>query len=505
MHRLIKKFIGLTLIMLSLGVLAHAEAPKCEITTDANTNKDYLTVSGTTTEPAGTRIMVMLVKPETSVSNIVSDGETGAKAEEVLEAVSHTYVEKDADGNYVYNWKYEMHEDCNSGEYIVRTKVYGVGEVEEVKVTFLNRQRIENAYTASSGNTPMADILDTYGKDLDAASGVEFQTYAPNSVYRDFVIAGMDSETFTDSKDMQDAFKEYVGITKVAANIKTTDKGDVKDMIETSYAKIGISELSYQAYSNLGTDSKKEAAIAHMIGLLGDSTTPADIVLKFSAGVTYARGLDDSYTTDSNDDNKGFTPTIPANTPPKMDPVITNDGSFNDIANVPWAKDAIEALVKHGVVNGKGDNKFAPNDLVKREEFVKMIVEAFKLSVDTKDVTFTDVAEDAWYRNYVKIALSSGIVNGVSDTEFGAGQYISRQDMAVMIQRAAIKTNVEILIVDADKQLNDYDSVAEYAQLPVKQLTQAGVINGDENGNFNPAGSATRAHAAVMLYNLLYK
>ena len=506
MHKLFKRFVGLTLIMLSLGVLAHAEAPKCEITNDTNTNKDYLNVSATSTEPVGTRVMIMLVKPEKNYENIVNDGDAGLQASEALEAVSTVYVEKDADGNNVYKWQYEMYEDCLSGEYLVRTRIYGTDKVEETKITFLNKKRIEAAFTKESNGTPIADVLDDYAKDLDAASGDIYLSYAQNSVYRDFIVTGMDSETFTDSKNMQDLFKEYVGITNIAANISSTEKELVKDMIENSYAKIGISEPSYQSYLNLDSDSKREAAIIQMISLLGNSATPSDIISKFGEGVTYAEGLDDDYTTDDgNDDNRGFTPTIPSQIPPKMEPVITQSGSFDDIANVAWAKDAIESLVKHGVVNGKGNNKFAPNDSVKREEFVKMIVEAFKLSADNVDIIFTDVAEDAWYYNYVKIAVSSGIVNGISDTEFGSGQNISRQDMAVMIQRAAVKTNVELLVVEAGKQLNDYDSVADYAQAPVKQLTEAGIVNGDENGNFNPKDIATRAQAAVMLYNLLYK
>ena len=36
-------------------------------------------------------------------------------------------------------------------------------------------------------------------------------------------------------------------------------------------------------------------------------------------------------------------------------------------------------------------------------------------------------------------------------------------------------------------------------------LGAMGVIKGDENGNFNPNGTVTRADAAIMLYNYLSK
>ena len=44
---------------------------------------------------------------------------------------------------------------------------------------------------------------------------------------------------------------------------------------------------------------------------------------------------------------------------------------------------------------------------------------------------------------------------------------------------------------------------SEWAYSSVKILSDAKIINGDENGNFNPDNSATRAEAAQLIYNLL--
>ena len=55
--------------------------------------------------------------------------------------------------------------------------------------------------------------------------------------------------------------------------------------------------------------------------------------------------------------------------------------SYTDIADVEWAQKAILELSATGVLNGKGDGIFAPNDYIKREEMVKVLVNAFKIDI----------------------------------------------------------------------------------------------------------------------------
>ena len=93
----------------------------------------------------------------------------------------------------------------------------------------------------------------------------------------------------------------------------------------------------------------------------------------------------------------------------------------------------------------------------------------------------------------------------MSETRFGTGEFITRQDMAVMLYRAAAAADVEILVVDAEKTVNDSADISGYAADAVAELVKAGIINGDQNRNFNPKNNATRAQAAVMIYNVLYK
>ena len=89
-------------------------------------------------------------------------------------------------------------------------------------------------------------------------------------------------------------------------------------------------------------------------------------------------------------------------------------------------------------------------------------------------------------------------MSGVSETEFSPDTNISRQDIAVMVNRALIYCG---RMLDSDKATNftDSDEISQYAYDAVIKLCKAGIINGYENGSFAPKGIATRAEAVVLI------
>jgi len=184
---------------------------------------------------------------------------------------------------------------------------------------------------------------------------------------------------------------------------------------------------------------------------------------------------------------------------------VSIDVSFKDITSVTWAKDSIIGLAARGIVTGASSQAFESNRSVTRAEFIHMLIQTLNLKQTGAISTFHDVKEGAWYYNSVASAQKLGIITGLSDGIFGISDKISRQDMAAMAYRALQKAGITLEQVNDKAQFNDAAAIAEYAKEAVAMLQAAGTINGMGNGSFAPNQTASRAQAAVILYQLLQK
>lgn len=180
-------------------------------------------------------------------------------------------------------------------------------------------------------------------------------------------------------------------------------------------------------------------------------------------------------------------------------------GVFSDTKN-HWAKEKIAFLTNKGIINGTSADKFSPNDSITRAQFAQILAKmsAEDLS-DYQQGSFTDVKASEWYAPAVNWAAERGIAAG-SNGKFSPNAKITRQDMAVMLQRYmenvySRKTEATI----AKIEFTDETMIAAYAKDAVTAMQTRGIISGIADGSgyrFEPTASATRAQAAVMIANL---
>lgn len=175
--------------------------------------------------------------------------------------------------------------------------------------------------------------------------------------------------------------------------------------------------------------------------------------------------------------------------------------TFNDLGNHMWAKEAIEMLASKGIVNGKSEGVFAPADNITREEFAKILALAYGLNVDTAECDFADVDKDRWSYRYVAAMYEMGTISGYPDGTFKPGNYITREEMAVMLCRLLLKLSKIEIEYDQSSSYKDYAEVSEFAQNSVRTLSNHKILSGDDNGFFNPKNGATRAEVCKMIYN----
>jgi hypothetical protein len=126
--------------------------------------------------------------------------------------------------------------------------------------------------------------------------------------------------------------------------------------------------------------------------------------------------------------------------------------------------------------------------------------------VDTKSYTsgsFGDVAAGQYYTAYVEWAKANGIVNGVGENSFAPDMEVSRQDFAVILVRYAEFAKKPIGQARQPVTFNDQSQIAGYAKNAVRTLYAGGIINGMDNNAFAPTKSATRAEVAAMLHRFV--
>ena len=161
-------------------------------------------------------------------------------------------------------------------------------------------------------------------------------------------------------------------------------------------------------------------------------------------------------------------------------------------------------LAAKKIVSGVGENKFDPNAALTRAAYAQMLVNAIGHSQDSADVEFDDVPTDAWFYHNVAVAAQLGIVSGYGDGNFGPYDLITREQMALMTLKAAEVMGVSLVGADAGTFTDDAD-IADWSRDAVYTLSNAGIINGMGDGTFAPKANATRAQAAVIIYNTFIK
>lgn len=174
---------------------------------------------------------------------------------------------------------------------------------------------------------------------------------------------------------------------------------------------------------------------------------------------------------------------------------------FTDVAEGKWYTESVLQMSDLGAVTGFPDGTFQPDGIVTRAQVANVL---FKLSGGIPVnylMTFSDVSQEAWYAEGIRWAAAEGVVTG-ADGKFNPNDPVTRQDLAVMLDRWQQAQGVELDQTGEAPAFADNDQIAAYAAESVYRMQKAGVINGID-GSFQPKGTATRAQLCKMLAGLV--
>jgi len=312
-------------------------------------------------------------------------------------------------------------------------------------------------------------------------------------------------------EDIDDFISQYQ-IANILNIINNTRHTSVESVLNKYKSQLGITSSSeYKKYLSLSSKTNANAAFETKVKLtpvknVEELKNVLDSVSKSTGSLGSLPGGGSSGGSSSGGSGSNSFPSggITSGMPSATVNTNVTDGKFSDLNSVKWAEDAINEMAKADIVSGDGTGKFRPNDTMKREEFVKMLILALGKYDPNAECEFSDATKDAWYYRYIASAYNAGIIYGVSDTEFGVGNELTRQDMAVICHRAA-ELSGELEPIRDGKDFADAEDISSYAAESVQKLYKSGNINGVDADNFSPLTNATRAQGALIIYNLFLK
>lgn len=319
----------------------------------------------------------------------------------------------DGDGSYDTEFstlKSQTHYYEEDGTYDAVVQVQdpeGQSSTATVTVTVLSN-------TSPSANFDLSPDEGTYSTlfSFDASDSSDSQTDSDDLQYRwDFNYGGesdlLYDTTYTTNPKTSHYFDESVGTGTISVRLEVKDEDG-----ELSHA---IKNISLHWASPYLQEMKQQGI---MSGYTGGDMKPDQAITRAELTKMVLKAIEET--------TSG----------------VQYSATFSDVATVDWFWAYVLKAYNLSLVSGYSDGSFGPNNSINRAEALKIILNAFDVSLvsDSEvDDDFSDVSVDDWYARYVQTAFDEGLVSGYGDGVFGPGNSLTRGEAAKILYTALQK------------------------------------------------------------------
>lgn len=174
---------------------------------------------------------------------------------------------------------------------------------------------------------------------------------------------------------------------------------------------------------------------------------------------------------------------------------------FIDVTEADWFFESIKYVKENQLMSGVSETEFAPNASLTR---AMLVVILYRIEGEPQSGTakFDDVENGTWYTNAVSWAASEGIVDGIGDNKFAPNTEITREQIATILYKYSQKKGtVEAASVAVIAP--DTDEISDWAKEGMFWAVSQKLITGTDGGRLDPGGKATRAEIATILMRYL--
>ncbi|NLG52727.1 MAG: S-layer homology domain-containing protein, partial [Clostridiales bacterium] len=178
--------------------------------------------------------------------------------------------------------------------------------------------------------------------------------------------------------------------------------------------------------------------------------------------------------------------------------VVLWTNPFTDVSENDWFYDSVRFVNENGLFAGVSSKEFAPHDTMTRGMLVT-VLHRLAGKPQASASKFTDAPAGAWFADAVAWASENSIVNGIGNNKFAPNRAITREEMAVIMYNYAKSKGLDVSGKGDLTKFTDGNKVSAWAADAMSWAISVGLISGRGNGRLDPGGKATRAENAAII------
>lgn len=183
---------------------------------------------------------------------------------------------------------------------------------------------------------------------------------------------------------------------------------------------------------------------------------------------------------------------------PDPEPALTA-ASFADVPERMWYYNAIDYVLRRGLMGGTGPDTFSPDSLLTREQLALVLYRLADSPEAPGEAAFPDVPQDSASAPAIAWAAKNGLMSGLDTGLFEPKNPLTREQLAICLQKFAQFRGVELVSPADLSGYADSDQVSFWARDYLGWAVAQKLLGGYDDGTLRPTAQTTRAEVAVVL------
>ncbi|MEY8576292.1 S-layer homology domain-containing protein [Oscillospiraceae bacterium 21-37] len=178
---------------------------------------------------------------------------------------------------------------------------------------------------------------------------------------------------------------------------------------------------------------------------------------------------------------------------------------FNDVSANAWYADSVQFVYEKGLMSGVGAGKFNPNGNTTRGQLVTILYRLEENPSVSGGIAFTDVNPNDYFSKAVQWASANKIVSGVGNNKFAPNSAITREQMVTILYRYSEYKSYDTSKAISIAKFADFSKISKYALSAMRWANASGLISGVNSTTVAPTNKITRAETAAILMRFCEK